>query len=102
MLCARVACSVAGDRESALGTLARYTEYAVRTIRSAVPVQELPREADDMRGLVDAAVIVGNPEEVAATLSDVRDRGVSRVVAPLVGDARHQLEQLARAITLLD
>ena len=98
VLCARVACAVGDDRESALAALGPYTRFALQTIRSAVPAEELPVDPADDAALTRAAVIAGRADEVVAALAALAAQGVDRVVAPIVGDGRAQLELLAEQV----
>lgn len=98
VLCARVACAVGDDRSSALEALGPYTRFALQTIRSAVPAEELPCDPADDAALTEAAVLAGTPDEVAESLVALAASGVDRVVAPIVGDGRAQLERLAEGV----
>lgn len=95
VLCARVACAVGPDRRTALDALGPYTQFALQTIRSAVPAQELPCDPADETALIDAAVLAGTAQDVAESLAGLAASGVARVVAPIVGDGRAQLELIA-------
>lgn len=101
VLCARVACAVGDDRDSALAALGQYTRFALQTIRSAVPAHELPVDGGDDDALTDAAVIAGTCDEVAAALGALAEQRVDRVVAPIVGDAGAQLELLGEVVARL-
>jgi 5,10-methylenetetrahydromethanopterin reductase len=98
MLSARVACAVGGDRETALATLGGYLRFALQTIRSAVPLDELPIDPTDDDELTDAAVIAGSPDNVAAQLTRLAAAGIDRVVMPIVGDGRDQLDQFGKRV----
>jgi alkanesulfonate monooxygenase SsuD/methylene tetrahydromethanopterin reductase-like flavin-dependent oxidoreductase (luciferase family) len=98
VLCARVACAVGEDRDSALAALGPYTRFALQTIRSAVPAAELPVDPADDAALTRVAVIAGTAEEVGTALAALAAQGVDRVVAPIVGDGRAQLELLAERV----
>lgn len=98
VLCARVACAVGDDRAGALEALGPYTRFALQTIRSAVPAHELPCDPDDDAALTDAALLAGPSQEVAEALVRLAASGVDRVVAPIVGDGRAQLELLAEGV----
>ena len=98
VLCARVACAVGDDRESALAALGGYLRFALGTIRGAVPAAELPVAADDDAALTDAAVIAGPADEVAARLAELAAQGLSRVVVPIVGDSGGQVEILGERV----
>lgn len=102
VLCARVACAVGESRESALAALGPYTRFALQTIRNAVPASELPVDPDDDAALTDAAVIVGTRDEVAGALVSLAERGVARVVAPIVGAGGDQLERLGELLPVLE
>ena len=86
------------DRDSALAALGPYTRFALQTIRSAVPAEELPVDPADDAALTRAAVIAGTEDEVATALAALATQGVDRVVAPIVGDGRAQLELLAERV----
>lgn len=98
VLCARIACAVGDDTESALAALGPYVRFALQTIRSAVPADELPVDAADDAALARAAVLAGPPDEVATALAALAAQGVDRVVAPIVGDGRAQLELLGERV----
>jgi 5,10-methylenetetrahydromethanopterin reductase len=97
-LCARVACAVGDDRDAALVALGPYVRFALQTIRSAVPAEELPVDPADDAALTRAAVLAGPADEVAAALAAVGAQGVDCVVAPIVGDGRAQLELLGKEV----
>lgn len=101
VLCARVACAIGDDRESALAALGQYTRFALHTIRSAVPREDLPCDPDDDAALTAAAVVAGTEDEVAAALAALADARVDRVVAPIVGDGSGQLDRLGSLVPLL-
>lgn len=98
VLCARVACAVADDRDAALAALGPYVRFALQTIRSSVPAEELPVDPADEAALTRAAVIAGPADEVATSLAALAAQGVDRVVAPIVGDGRAQLELLGERV----
>jgi 5,10-methylenetetrahydromethanopterin reductase len=98
VLCARVACAVGDDYAAAVAALGPYTRFALQTIRSAVPRNELPCDPADDDALIEAAVVAGRPEEVADALIRLGAAGVQRVVAPIVGDGQAQLELLAEGV----
>jgi 5,10-methylenetetrahydromethanopterin reductase len=98
VLCARVACAVGDDRDSALAALGPYVRFALQTIRSAVPAGELPVDAADDAALTRAAVIAGTADEVSTALAALAAQGVDRVVAPIFGDGRAQLELLGERV----
>jgi 5,10-methylenetetrahydromethanopterin reductase len=98
VLCARVACAVGDDRDAALAALGPYARFALQTIRSAVPADELPVDPADDAALTRAAVIAGPPDEVVDALAALAAQGVDRVVAPIVGDGRAQLELLGERV----
>lgn len=98
VLCARIACGVGADRAAGVEALGAYTRFALQTIRSAVPRKELPCDPDDDAALTEAAVVAGSSEEVAEALVRLGAAGVQRVVAPIVGDGRAQLELLAEGV----
>ena len=99
VLCARVGCAVGDTSETALAALGQYTQFALQTIRNAVPEQELPVDPADEAALTDAAVIAGPADEVADRLAGLAQLGVQRVVAPIVGAAgAAQLELLGELV----
>jgi 5,10-methylenetetrahydromethanopterin reductase len=95
VLCARVACAVADDRETALEALGGYTRFALDTIRGAVPAAELPVDPTDDQALTDASVVVGTHDEVVDAFATLAASGIHRIVVPLIGAAPAQLERLA-------
>jgi alkanesulfonate monooxygenase SsuD/methylene tetrahydromethanopterin reductase-like flavin-dependent oxidoreductase (luciferase family) len=98
VVCARVACAIGEDRAAAVAALGQYTQFALQTIRKAVPVDALPVDPADTAALTAAAVIAGTADEVAAQLVALARQGVQRVVAPIVGDGGAQLELLGEQV----
>lgn len=98
MLCARVALAVGSDRKTAVDALGGYLQFALETIRSAVPAGAIPVDPSDEVALAGAAVIAGTSDHVAEELARLADTGIDRVVVPFLGDGDGQLELIGKRV----
>jgi 5,10-methylenetetrahydromethanopterin reductase len=123
-LCARVGCSVDGDRARAREEMKPYAAVAAKTSFDAIPDDELPADlladARELRerydyyehahadarhrhlvtdAVMDAVTIAGTPEEAAVRYREIASLGVDRIVAPVVvADGRRLARSLAEHV----